>query len=224
MAVASGITSDLSSVAANSSAMKTYGKKELSRDDFMTLFITQMQYQDPMKPMDSYEMASQLAQFSSMDATMQMSANMEKLLDYQTSQNNLQLLGLIDNEVVVQGNGIGVNDGVAGTPEFILDGAADICMADIYDSAGHLVRSVDMGSCGPGKYRLDWDGKDGSGEAVPDAAYFYRIEAMDSTGQDVDVETHTSGHVTGVDFSGGAAQLTIDNHINAGVGDVLTVM
>ena len=223
MAVSSGITSDLSALKTDSSAVKTYGKKELGRDDFMTLFITQMQYQDPMKPMDSYEMASQLAQFSSMDATMQMSANMEKLLNYQTSQNNLQLLGLIGNNVVVQGNGIGVSDGVAGSPEFVLASAADVCVADIYDSAGRLVRSIDMGSRSAGKYQLDWDGKDGRGDTVADAAYFYKIEAKGATGQDVDVTSHTSGRVTGVDFSSGSAQLTIDNHINASVGDVLTV-
>ncbi|MCK5437335.1 MAG: flagellar hook assembly protein FlgD, partial [Desulfobulbaceae bacterium] len=30
--------------------MKTVGKKNLDRNDFMKLFITQLQYQDPMEP------------------------------------------------------------------------------------------------------------------------------------------------------------------------------
>ncbi|MCK5405645.1 MAG: flagellar hook assembly protein FlgD, partial [Desulfobulbaceae bacterium] len=91
--------------------LKTVGKQELDRTDFLTMFITQLQYQDPMKPMDSYEMASQLAQFSNMEATMKMSDNMEKLLDYQTSQNNLELLSLLDKEVQGNGNMMGVNNG-----------------------------------------------------------------------------------------------------------------
>ena len=53
---------------------------ELGRDDFLNLLVTQLQYQDPMEPMDSYEMGSQLAQFSTMEATMKMAENMEKSL------------------------------------------------------------------------------------------------------------------------------------------------
>jgi len=219
----SGITSSLP-MADTSNTLKTVGKSDLDRNDFMSLFITQMQYQDPMKPMDSYQMASQLAQFSSMDATMKMSDNMEKLLDFQTSQNNLQLLGLIGNQVTVQGNGIGVTNGEVAAPEFVLQSAADSCSADIYDAAGHLVNSIDFGGMGAGTFELDWDGKDGRGETVADGAYFYKIKARDAAGQDVGVETRTSGHVTGVDFaSGNGAQLTIDNFINASVGDVLSV-
>ncbi len=219
----SGITSDMSSVQAQSDTVKTVGKSNLDRNDFMTLFVTQMQYQDPLKPMDSYQMASQLAQFSSMDATMKMSDNMEKLLDYQTSQNNLQLLSLIGNEVTVKGNGIGVTDGEVCKPDFVLNAAAESCTADIYDAAGHLVRTLDMGALKAGKYSLDWDGKDGNGTTVDNGAYFYKIKALDVTGKSMDVETHTAGHVTGVDFSSGGAQLTIANYINASVGDVISV-
>ncbi len=75
------------------------GKKDLDESDFMKLFITQLQYQDPSKPMDTNEMASQLAQFSSMQATMKMSDGMDNLLAYQKSQNNLQLLNLLNTDV-----------------------------------------------------------------------------------------------------------------------------
>jgi len=74
----------------DTTSLSTVGKSSLDRDDFMTLFITQMQHQDPLEPMDSTDMASQLAQFSNMEATMKMSDNLEKLLGYQVSQNNLQ--------------------------------------------------------------------------------------------------------------------------------------
>ena len=96
------------SAATQTELPKGVGSADLDRTDFMTLFITQMQYQDPMKPMDSYEMASQLAQFSNMEATMKMSDNMEELLAYQTSQNNLQLLTLLDKNVETQTNQVAV--------------------------------------------------------------------------------------------------------------------
>ncbi|MBU4033262.1 MAG: hypothetical protein KKG34_00565, partial [Proteobacteria bacterium] len=92
----------------DTTTVNTVGKSTLDRNDFMTLFITQMQHQDPLEPMDSTDMASQLAQFSNMEATMKMSDNLEKLLGYQVSQNNLQLLTLIGKEVQAYGNTIGV--------------------------------------------------------------------------------------------------------------------
>jgi len=203
---------------------KPVGKKNLDRGDFMTLFITQMKYQDPMKPMDSYEMASQLAQFSNMEATMKMSDNMEKMLEYQTSQNNLQLLSLIDNDVQINGNKLGVNDGQVATTEFTLLDAADVCTVDIYDDGGHLVRNINMGASVAGVYELGWDGKNGQGDVVPDGAYSYKVNALNATGQEVEAEYRTTGHVTGLDYSSGNATLTIDKQISAGVAEVLKVM
>lgn len=200
------------------------GKKDLDRSDFMTLFITQMQYQDPMKPMDSYQMASQLAQFSSMEATMKMSDNMEKMLNYQTSQNNLQLLSLIGNDVQISGNKIGVNGGEVAATEFTLYDTAEVCTVDISDANGHLVRTIDVGASMAGTYELGWDGKDGRGETMPDGAYTYKVRAFNPTGQEVEVDSRTTGHVTGLDYSSGAANLTIDNYIEASVAEVLKVM
>src|SRR3989338_10850788 len=120
----------------DATAVKTVGKKTLDRNDFMTLFITQMQHQDPLEPMDSTDMASQLAQFSNMEATMKMSDNLEKLLGYQVSQNNLQLLTLIGQEVQGAGNTMGVVEGKVSTTQYTLADAADSCRIEIYDSAG----------------------------------------------------------------------------------------
>lgn len=199
------------------------GKQDLERSDFMTLFITQLQYQDPMKPMDSYEMASQLAQFSNMEATMQMSDNMETLLEYQTSQNNLQLLTLLGNEVQISGNRMGVVDGAATSTEFVLLDTADSCVVEIYDDADHLVWQQDRGSMSNGTYELDWDGMDLLGEVVPDGAYSYVVKAMDSVGRQIDVDYRSTGRVTGLDFDSGSALLTMDDYVSTGVDQIIKV-
>ena len=41
---------------------------ELGKDEFLKLLVTQMQYQDPMEPMDNSQMIAQLAQFSALEA------------------------------------------------------------------------------------------------------------------------------------------------------------
>ncbi|MBI5306782.1 MAG: flagellar hook assembly protein FlgD [Planctomycetes bacterium] len=44
---------------------------ELSTDSFMKLFVTQLQYQNPLQPQDSSAFLSQLAQFSTLEQQQQ---------------------------------------------------------------------------------------------------------------------------------------------------------
>ncbi len=199
------------------------GNKELGRSDFMTLFITQLQYQDPMKPMDSYEMASQLAQFSNMEATMKMSGSMDKMLEYQTSQNNLQVLSLLDSEVQVEGNMMGVKSGEVSTNQFAISEQTESVAVEIYDSANRMVWQQDMGSLSADVYELAWDGNNSAGEEVADGAYRYVVKAYGFNGELVDVGYTSTGTVTGIQFKDGAAMLTLDDYIETSVGEILKV-
>jgi hypothetical protein len=48
---------------------------------------------------------------------------------------------------------------------------------EIFTIAGRLVRSLVQGKYAPGTHRVQWDGRDASGTAVPTGVYFYRIHA-----------------------------------------------
>lgn len=200
------------------------GKKDLKTDDFMKLFITQLQYQDPMKPMDSYEMASQLAQFSNMEATTKMSDNMEKLLDYQTSQNNLQLMTLLGNQAQVIGNGMGVVDGKASATEFVMEDVPYGTMhITIFDETNQPVWQQDIASRGAGTYEIEWDGLNSKGDQAADGLYHYQVEASDLEGAALEVEYRSTGKVTDISYENGVATLTLDGQIVAGVGSVVKV-
>ena len=201
----------------------TVGKKDLDRDDFMTLFITQLQYQDPTKPMDTYEMSNQLAAFSSMDATLKMKDSMDQLLQFQTSQNNLSLLGLLDREVKGRGDEMAVDGGKVTPAVFELAGGCETCVVEIRDPGGHLVRRMDLGALEAGEHEIAWDGRNDAGSTVPDAAYTYEVRATDARGQSVEADTYSIGKVTGIAFAGGTTVLTVDHQLSLGADKVVKV-
>ncbi len=204
--------------------LKTVGKQELDSSDFMTLFITQLQHQDPMEPMDSSDMATQLADFSNMEATMRMADSMDQLLEYQTSQNNLQLLTLLDQEVRVYGNSVGVNGDEIGQGEFSLDQDADMAVLEVRDAANRLVKLVDLGALSMGIHNVEWDGTDMVGTKVDDGAYSFNVKAYDQVGQQLAVDYKTTGKVTGIDYETGTALLVLDHHVPISVGAVVSVI
>jgi flagellar basal-body rod modification protein FlgD len=48
--------------------------------DYMKILVTQLQYQDPLEPLDNSEMASQLAQFSQLQQLESMNSNFSDVL------------------------------------------------------------------------------------------------------------------------------------------------
>tara|TARA_B100001939_G_scaffold21627_2_gene17597 strand:- start:372 stop:809 length:438 start_codon:yes stop_codon:yes gene_type:complete len=53
--------------------------KTLGQDEFLKLLVTQMQNQDPMKPMSDTEFIAQMAQFSNLEQTKEMSGDIALL-------------------------------------------------------------------------------------------------------------------------------------------------
>lgn len=65
------------------------GDGTLGKDDFMKLLIAQLQNQDPTNPMKDNEFIAQMAQFSSLEQTMNLSKSFEKFAE---AQNQSQLI------------------------------------------------------------------------------------------------------------------------------------
>ena len=55
------------------------GAKEMGKNDFLNLMMTQMQNQDPMNPMNNEAMLSQLAQFSSLEQMSNLNSSFESM-------------------------------------------------------------------------------------------------------------------------------------------------
>lgn len=70
----------------------------LSFDALLKIILTQLTYQDPLKPMDNFEFVSQLAQFSQIQQAQTMNDRLETLVSAQATN---QATGLLGREVDV---------------------------------------------------------------------------------------------------------------------------
>jgi flagellar basal-body rod modification protein FlgD len=78
-------------------------QQAVNTDDFLKLFLTQLNYQDPLEPVDNREFLTQLAEFSSLQIANSNSKNMESLLDVSSVNQSVSLLG---KEVLVNSGNI----------------------------------------------------------------------------------------------------------------------
>ena len=62
-------------------------------DEFLNIFLTQLNYQDPLEPVDNREFHAQLAQFSSVELANRTNDNTEALLDVSNLSQSIGLLG-----------------------------------------------------------------------------------------------------------------------------------
>ena len=87
----------------NNQTAGSASSQELDKNAFMQLLVTQLQNQDPFKPMDSQAFAAQLAQFSSLEQSQNMNDSLEAMILLQQETFQLQSLtqgsALIGKEV-----------------------------------------------------------------------------------------------------------------------------
>jgi len=74
----------------------------LGMEDFLKILLTQLNYQDPLKPMDNQQFMAQMAQFTSLEQTQQLNNKIETLISNQAA---LQSVGLIGRTVDFTGSG-----------------------------------------------------------------------------------------------------------------------
>lgn len=70
----------------------------LNMQDFLKVLLTQLNYQDPMKPVDNQQFMAQMAQFTSLEQTQQLNNKIDQLI---STQSALQSVGLIGRTVDV---------------------------------------------------------------------------------------------------------------------------
>ncbi|MEZ5529419.1 MAG: flagellar hook assembly protein FlgD [Porticoccaceae bacterium] len=148
---------------------------ELGQEDFMTLLVTQLENQDPTKPMDNLQFISQLAQFGTVSGIQELQQSFGDLSSALYSGQVLQASSLVGKQVTTGSNLALLEsaDGVSGTIEL----PANATSVNLYvqDVNGRLVYSRALGPAAAGNFQVNWDGLDEDGNALP--AGQYRLSA-----------------------------------------------
>ena len=123
----------IGSVTSTASAMQA---SSMTQQDFLKILLTQLTYQDPMKPMDNQEFMAQMAQFTSLEQTQQLNSKIEVLIADQAA---LQSVGLIGRTVDVSVNGATMTGTVKS-----LSFAGETPMMTLVTSAGTPMSDVSL--------------------------------------------------------------------------------
>ncbi|WJY28734.1 flagellar hook assembly protein FlgD [Sporosarcina trichiuri] len=75
------------------------GQGTLGKDDFMKLLIAQLQNQDPTNPMKDNEFIAQMAQFSSLEQTMNLAKAFEKFAETTNQSQMIQYNSFVGKEI-----------------------------------------------------------------------------------------------------------------------------
>jgi len=194
--VTASITDDVldpSSSFINGKSNITAPKKDLGKLDFLRLLVTQLQFQNPLEPMDGTGFVSQLAQFTALEGTNNIEKAISSLdqsykdsLDMQSfsaiSMTNASAVSLIGKHVRIAENTVKYL-GIPGNDATIRVhlGNADSGTVLVLDKDGKTVRTLGVGDKdAQNSAQLKWDGKDDSGVYVKAGTYYLKIEGQEN--------------------------------------------
>ena len=162
------ISSASNAITANtgSTAKTSASEATASQDRFLKLLVAQLNNQDPMNPMDNAQMTSQMAQINTVTGIQQLNETVKSLGTQFNSMQVLQGASLVGHDVLLNGNTLSINGGVAkGAVD--LPSNADKVSVQIISPGGQLLDTVNLGAMPAGQHGFEWDASNYTGTANP---------------------------------------------------------
>ena len=181
-------------------------RKELGQEDFLKLMTTQLQNQDPMKPMENGDFLSQIAQFSTVTGIGDLQKSFESLSESLVSNQALQAATLVGRKVLAPTGTAALAQGGSIQGSVELPSASSSVVVNIYDGAGQVIRRLDLGSQAAGPVSFQWDGLMDDGQYAPPGNYLVGAEAG-FDGRTEAIETLIASEVRSVTVGNGGGLL-----------------
>jgi len=196
--------------------LKTTGKKELGKQDFLLLLVTQLKNQSPWNPLDGHEFVAQLATFSSLEEL----ENIDKKLE-ESVKSNEELNEIINKNMsaALIGKDLKANDNTiihqineTEHLKFNLEDYAKEVMILITDVTGNTVDIIPLENLEKGINIVEWDGENLRGEKVMSGTYNFTVEARNVNDQVVKAQPFITGEIAGVKFKDGETYFIVDGN------------
>ncbi|MRR53151.1 MAG: flagellar hook assembly protein FlgD [Deltaproteobacteria bacterium] len=195
------------STSAAAAAMKQ--SMGMNKDDFLKLFITQLQNQDPLNPMDGTEQISQLAQLTQVEQSYNTNSNLLNIVNALGASSALSAISFVGSEVTAAGSQLSLTEGEMANVTFSVPKSAEQVSVNILNAKGEVVHTLNGGVTAAGESALAWDGKDANGMQLPSGIYSVAVTGVDAAGNTFAGSPFVRGTVEGINFSGSSPLMNI---------------
>jgi flagellar basal-body rod modification protein FlgD len=197
----SAASTSSSSTSNSAAAATTSALTELAGNfnEFLSLLTTQLQNQDPTRPMDTSQFTSELVQFTGVAEQVNTNQTLGQLLTASLAQQLTQASGLVGKQVSFSGGSLPLQNGSA-TVDYQATAAGPVQIT-VSDASGNTVDTQTV-TAASGSNTWTWNGKNANGQQLPDGAYTVGV-----TQSGVAVPFQAVGTVTGAQQSNQAVNL-----------------
>lgn len=191
-------------------------ESNIGKDEFLKLLVMQLKSQNPMKPLDNMEFATQLAQFSQLEQL----TNIRSAVENQSSMfeslaqalQGTAMSSMLGEYASVYTNTMHYTGDNQPEIKFTLDSNVKNGEAVIKDSSGREIRRIIFSSnfLSAGEHTLQWDGKDNNGNKVAPGNYSVQIVVSNFNGGTFNASTYCTGKIEAIRFKPEGTMLVID--------------
>ncbi len=204
---------------------KAMEEQKLGQEDFIKLMTTQMNHQDPMKPMENGDFLSEMAQFSTVSGLKEIKDSFNSLANSLKSSQALQASSMVGRTVLIPGSMSTLSEGTPMKAAVELETNASDVKVSIMDDRGALVKEINLGNKAAGVTHFTWDGMISADKKAMSGNYSVRATGM-VDGKTESLNTLISDTVQSVSLGTGgqSVSLTLANAGSAGLADVKEIL
>ncbi|PCI49590.1 MAG: hypothetical protein COB49_04770 [Alphaproteobacteria bacterium] len=197
---------EINSATANATSAADQSQSKLAQDfdQFLVLLTTQLQFQDPLDPLDSNQFTDQLVSFTQVEQSITTNKNLEQLISQTKNAAMSNAVGFLGTEVTIETDRAGLRNGTAKW-EYGLETNADEVKLTVQDTTGEIIFEG-TGDNKAGLHDFIWNAP----ADTPDGIYQLTISATTASGTEVQAAIFSKGTVEAIEILNGDVHLSVN--------------
>ena len=179
-----------------------------SRDQFLRLFVAQLENQNPLDPQSGADMVAQLAQFSSLEQAGETNNRLADMVSAQDAAGSAQLADLVGREITADASTIQLDGGTPPALQVASDDNVAGGEVTIRDASGAVIKTIPFGG-GESPIQIAWDGTDSRGVPLTPGSYSVEVKAHKADGTDIPARPQLHGVVDAIELTATGPRLLL---------------